>query len=102
MPSMTPWWRAESLARRRAKLLARGRIAAAVRAFFAARGFIEVETLALQVSPGLEPHLKAFATELTAPDGAARQLYLHTSPEFAMKKLLVAGSGPIYQLARVW
>jgi lysyl-tRNA synthetase class 2 len=73
-----------------------------VRAFFAARGFAEVETPALQISPGLEPHLQAFATELTAPDGRSRQLYLHTSPEFAMKKLLVAGSGPIFQLARVW
>jgi lysyl-tRNA synthetase class 2 len=99
---MTPWWRPESLERRRANLVARGRITAAVRGFFAERGFAEVETPALQVSPGLEPHLKAFATELAAPDGRTRQLHLQTSPEFAMKKLLVAGSGPIYQLARVW
>ena len=52
------WWRPDRLAARRANLAARGRILGAVRDFFAEEGFIEVETPALQVSPGLEPHLE--------------------------------------------
>jgi len=96
------WWRREQFERRRDKLAARARILAAIRGFFAARGFTEVETPALQVSPGLEPHLDAFATELLAPGEPARTRYLHTSPEFAMKKLLAAGMPRIFQLARVF
>ena len=81
----------------------RSRLTAATRAFFAARDFLEVETPALQVSPGLEPHLMAFATELMAADQqSTRPLYLHTSPEFAMKKLLAAGLPRIFQLAHVF
>jgi lysyl-tRNA synthetase class 2 len=100
---MTPWWRPDRLAARRARLDARGRILAAVRRFFAAFGYIEVETPALQVSPGLEPHLKAFATVLHDPrDNGARLRYLHTSPEFAMKKLLAGGLPRIWQLAHVY
>lgn len=98
----TPWWHPAEFARRRPFLAARGRVLAATRRFFAERGYGEVETPALQISPGMEPHLKAFSTVLEGPDGAARTVHLHTSPEFAMKKLLVAGAGPIYQLARVW
>jgi lysyl-tRNA synthetase class 2 len=90
------------LERRRDNLAARGRIIAAIRTFFAGRGFVEVETPALQVSPGMEPHLQAFATELRDPGEAARPLYLHTSPEFAMKKLLAGGMPKIFQLARVF
>ncbi len=98
-----PWWRPERFARRRANLERRAVLTRATRDFFAARGFVEVETPALQVSPGLEPHLVAFATDLIAPGGAGkRRLYLHTSPEFAMKKLLVAGMPRIFQLARVF
>ncbi|HEY3919421.1 MAG TPA: EF-P lysine aminoacylase EpmA [Stellaceae bacterium] len=93
------WWRPDSLARRRPYLEIRGRILAATRKVFAARGFIEVETPALQVSPGLEPHLKAFATTLEGPGESAAPRFLHTSPEFAMKKLLVAGMPRIFQLA---
>ena len=96
------WWRREQFERRRDKLAARARILAAIRGFFAARGFAEVETPALQVSPGMEPHLDAFATELRAPGEPARTRYLHTSPEFAMKKLLAAGMPRIFQLARVF
>jgi lysyl-tRNA synthetase class 2 len=83
-------------------LLARNRIAAAVRRWFDARGFVEVETAALQLSPGNEAHLHAFATEAVAPDGARAPLYLHTSPEFACKKLLAAGEERIVSLGRVW
>lgn len=103
MPSReAPWWRPDRFARRRPFLEKRVRLTQAIRAFFASQGFTEVETPALQVSPGLEPHLFAFATELVAPGGARRTLYLHTSPEFAMKKLLVAGMPRIFQLARVF
>lgn len=100
---MPQWWRADRFAARRAKLERRGQILAAVRSFFAARGFVEVDTPALQISPGLEPHLRAFATEWHDPDqaGPARR-YLHTSPEYAMKKLLVAGLPRIWQLAHAF
>jgi lysyl-tRNA synthetase class 2 len=97
------WWRPQQLARRKANLAVRGRAVAAVREFFAARDFTEVETPCLQVSPGLEPHLQAFRTAFTDPWGGPEQvLYLHTSPEFAMKKLLVAGMERIWQLVRVF
>src|SRR5215470_11093839 len=96
------WWRPERFARKRDFLAARGRITAATRAFFAARDFVEVETPALQVSPGMEPHLLAFETSFDEPGEARRPRYLHTSPEFAMKKLLVAGVPRLFQLARVF
>src|SRR5712691_6932512 len=101
---MTPsWWRPDRLDARRSKLAARGRILGAVRNFFAERGYVEVDTPAVQVSPGLEPHLKAFATVLHDPrDGGGRPRYLHTSPEFAMKKLLAGGMERIWQLAHVF
>lgn len=97
------WWRSDVLARRLPVLRTRGRIADAVRAFFRARDFAEVETPALQVSPGMEPHLRPFATDLDEPFGEGqRRLYLHTSPEFAMKKLLAGGVERMFQLARVF
>ncbi len=98
-----PWWYPEAFARRRPHLEARGRVMAALRAFMAGREMVEVETPALQVSPGQEPHLLAFATELQGPHPEdRRRLYLHTSPEFAMKKLLVAGMPRLWQLAKVF
>jgi lysyl-tRNA synthetase class 2 len=96
------WWHPERLAERRAALETRTRIAAAIRRFFAERGFAEVETPALQVSPGLEPHLVAFTTELVEPGEGRAVRHLNTSPEFAMKKLLVAGVPRLFQLARVF
>ncbi|HEX2117320.1 MAG TPA: amino acid--tRNA ligase-related protein, partial [Alphaproteobacteria bacterium] len=101
-PPSAAWWRPDRFALRRPYLERRAALTQATRAFFTSQGFVEVETPALQVSPGLEPHLFAFATELVAPGGARRTLYLHTSPEFAMKKLLVAGMPRIFQLARVF
>ena len=74
----------------------------ALRSWFYAEGFTEVETAALQVSPGNETHLHAFATTAVAADGQARPMYLHTSPEFACKKLLASGERAIFTLARVW
>ena len=72
------WWHPEELARRRPFLEIRARVVAAVRAFFAAHHFVEVETPALQVSPGLEPHLTAFSTELLEPGEEKRERHLHT------------------------
>ena len=99
---MQEWWRPDRFAARRGRLEQRGRILGAVRGFFAAHGYVEVGTPALQVSPGLEPHLRAFKMPLHDPHDRAAQRYLHTSPEFAMKKLLVAGMPRIWQLAHVF
>ena len=97
-----PWWHSDVHTDRRPFLLARGRIVAALRRFFSDQGFLEVEPSILQVSPGNEAHLHAFATELTAPDGARIPMYLHTSPEFACKKLLAAGESKIFALVPVF
>lgn len=102
MPDPTPWWTPQTHADRRPVLLARGRIQAACRAHLAADGFVEVDPAALQASPGNETHLHAFATQAIGNDGHARQMYLHTSPEFAMKKLLAAGETRIHAFAHVW
>jgi elongation factor P--(R)-beta-lysine ligase len=100
---MQEWWRPDRFAVRRKRLEQRGQILSAVRGFFAAREYVEVDTPALQVSPGLEPHLRAFKTLFHDPnDGRTMERYLHTSPEFAMKKLLVAGMPRIWQLAHVF
>jgi len=98
MPS--PFWTLH--AARRPFLMGRVRIAAALRQFFAARDFVEVDTAALVLSPGNEAHLHAFATELVAPAATRRRLYLRTSPEFACKKLLAAGERRIVEFARVF
>jgi len=98
----SPWWTPQRHADRRPVLLARGRIKAAIRARFEAQGFVEVECGALAVSPGNEAHLSAFATDAIGPDGGRRTLYLHTSPEFAAKKLLAAGESKIFDFARVF
>jgi len=73
-----------------------------VRAWFESQGFSEVETPALQVSPGNEAHLHAFATEAVGNSGARTPFYLHTSPEFTAKKLLASGERRIFEMARVW
>lgn len=99
----TPWWRPDRYAARRGNLLSRAAITQSLRGWFTAEGFVEVETPALQVSPGLEPHLQAFATTLLSPGATTGPtMRLHTSPEFAMKKLLVAGEPKLFQLARVF
>ena len=97
----TPFWARHVHGDRRPALLARAAITRALRDWFAARDFVEVETATLQVSPGNEAHLHAFATELVAPHGRAPR-YLRTSPEFACKKLLAAGEERIVEFARVF
>jgi lysyl-tRNA synthetase class 2 len=101
-PALSRWWRPAIHADRRPFLVQRGRIKAAIRAWFEADGFTEVECSALQVSPGNEAHLHGFATDLIGPDGAPRRRYLHTSPEFSAKKLLAAGETRIFDFARVF
>ncbi len=97
-----PWWMPAQHKRRRPFLHQRARIIAGLRGWFAARDFIEVESAALQVSPGNEAHLHAFSTQLTAMDGTAHSMHLHTSPEFSCKKLLSAGETRIVDFARVF
>lgn len=102
MQKNPPFWLPGVHAARRPHLLARGRIAAALRAWFAKSDFLEVETAALQVSPGNETHLHAFVTEMIGPDTERHALYLRTSPEFACKKLLAAGETRIFDFAHVF
>ncbi len=97
-----PRWHPEQFAARLPFLRRRALLTRAVRSFFDARGYTEVETPYAVPVPGEEVHLRAFRTEHTGTDGMRTPLWLHTSPEFAMKTLLVAGAGPIWQLARVW
>jgi lysyl-tRNA synthetase class 2 len=97
-----PVWHPDSLAARLPFLRRRALLTQATRAFFVSRGYAEVETPYAVPTPGEEVHLHAFRTERELPDGRREPLWLHTSPEFAMKKLLVAAVGPIFQIARVW
>lgn len=90
-----PWQPAANLE----VLRARAGMLAQIRQFFAQRGVLEVETPILSQAGNTDPHLASFS--VNPPSGGARR-YLHTSPEFAMKRLLAAGSGPIYQVARVF
>ncbi len=99
---LQPAWHPERLAARLPFLRRRALLTQGTRAFFAGRGYTEIETPYSVSTPGEEVHLRAFRTEREHTDGRREPLWLHTSPEFAMKKLLVAGTGPIFQLARVW
>lgn len=83
--------------RERAQLLRK------IRGYFDARGVMEVETPMLSQSATVDAYIDSFATEFTPiGQGVSRFCYLHTSPEFAMKRLLAAGSGDIYSLGRVF
>ena len=78
----------------------RAAVLASIRAFFEARGVLEVETPLLCTTgitdPSIEPLVVERGNSLAAPR------YLQTSPEYAMKRLLAAGSGPIFQIARAF
>ncbi|MGV3346826.1 elongation factor P--(R)-beta-lysine ligase [Enterobacteriaceae bacterium LUAb1] len=84
-----------------ANLLKRAKILREIRAFFADRGVLEVETPAMSQATVTDVHLVSFQTRFVGP-GAAQgiDLWLMTSPEYHMKRLLAAGSGPIYQMGR--
>ena len=96
------WWHRQTHADRRPLLLTRNRIQTALRGWFLDQGFVEVDPACLVVSPGNETHLHALET--TAQNAALieRKRYLHTSPEFAMKKLIAAGETKIFSFAHVW
>jgi lysyl-tRNA synthetase class 2 len=99
---MEPWWSPKTHAERRPLLLARNRIKAGLQGWLAQEGFTEVDPSALVVSPGNEAHLHGFATLAIGNDGVGMPRYLHTSPEFAMKKLLAAGETRIAAFAHVF
>lgn len=97
------WWHPEHYNRKKDSLDIRSKVIKTIRRYFDDHDFMEVQTPALQVAPGMEPHLKAFQTTLLSADQSRTQeLYLHTSPEFAMKKLLVAGLPRIYQICHCY
>lgn len=100
--SPSPWWAPARHADRRPRLMLRNRLLAAFRTWFAKERFVEVEAACLQVSPGNEAHLSAFSTHAVGASGARTALHLHTSPEFACKKLLAAGEARPFCVARVF
>jgi lysyl-tRNA synthetase class 2 len=100
--SPPPFWSPDRHASRHARLRARARTAAVTRQWFGAKGFIEVDPAALQASPGNETHLHGFRVDMVGSSGTAREAWLHTSPEFAMKKLLAAGETQIFALTHVF
>jgi elongation factor P--(R)-beta-lysine ligase len=82
-----------------ATLRQRAAILAAIRSFFAAHGVLEVETPALSPAGVTDPAIESLTASARS---LGRPHYLQTSPEFAMKRLLAAGSGDIYQICRVY
>lgn len=97
------WWLPHNFAEKKPHLQARMQALRAVRGWFEGQGFDEVQTPVLQVCPVMDAHIHGFKTYLKGPDlQPLKAMYLHTSPEFAMKKLLVAGCEQIYQIAPVF
>lgn len=97
---MRPTWRPTA---RLTALRGRAAILAQLRAFFAERAVLEVETPALIGASAADPNLYGLSLPYSGPGAnASGRLWLHTSPEFAMKRLLAAGSGSIYQICRVF
>jgi elongation factor P--(R)-beta-lysine ligase len=93
---VTPMWQPTASL---ATLRLRAQLLAAARGFFAERGVLEVDTPALVRHGVTDVHLQSAQVQLP---GETSALYLHTSPEYAMKRLLAAGSGDIYQIAHVF
>ena len=80
----------------------RARLMAGTRAYFESRGFIAVDTPTFMTVPDLTPALSSFRTEYVDSEGGTRTLYLQTSPEHYMKRLLAAGCERIYQICRFY
>jgi len=86
-----------------AALRRRAEIINHIREFFAERDVLEVDTPSLSAAAVSDPHLFPFSTDYVPEGGGtAQRLYLHTSPEYPMKRLLAAGSGAIWQLCKVY
>ena len=84
-------------------LLTRAKLLAEIRRFFTDRGLLEVETPVLSEFGVTDVHLATFSTEFISPFGEqSKTLWLSTSPEYHMKRLLAAGSGPIFQIGKVF
>lgn len=83
------------------RLRQRAQLLAAIRRFFAEREVLEVETPLLCRATGTDPNLEFFASQFHGPPHS-QTLFLQTSPEFAMKRLLAAGSGDIYQICKAF
>jgi len=81
----------------------RARLYALVRAFFADRHVLEVETPILSAAGNTEPNIESFTTHFSGHvDAGARERWLRTSPEYPLKRLLAAGVGDCYELGRVF
>lgn len=102
MAQLPPWWYPDYHTDRRPVLMARNKMKQRIRTWFHDQDFVEVDTACLQVSPGNETHLHAFRTALIGTDLGHHSFYLHTSPEFACKKLLAAGERNIFTFAPVF
>jgi lysyl-tRNA synthetase class 2 len=97
------WWKPEEFSKKQPYLAGRQAVTRAIRGFFDDQAFAEVDTPILQICPVIDAHIRAFATDQRGVDGAVyRTMYLHTSPEFAMKKLMVAGVEKLYQICHVF
>lgn len=97
------WWHPDNFSQKQQNLAVRSTVIKTVRGYFDAMDFAEVETPILQVSPVMDTHIHAFKTELKGIDLQVQSTpYLHTSPEFAMKKLMVAGVDKLYQICHVF
>jgi len=97
----TAEWTVAGRSERRRELVARDTLLRTLRAFFHERAFLEVETPTLLAAPGQEPHLLPFRTAFHARDGA-RPMWLATSPEYALKRLLAIGHERLFQLGRCY
>lgn len=96
------WQKLKQSSEFKKRLLLRENLIDALRLFFKQQGFHEVETpLALRY-PGTEPYLNSFITTLQLPNGYEQSASLSTSPEYAMKKLLAAGLGNIFQICKAF
>lgn len=97
------WWKRENFSRKKNYLLKRSKIIAELRHYFSNENFIEVDTAALQICPGTETHIAAIEASLNEPfTETSYRYFLHTSPEIAMKKLLIAGMEKIFQITHAW
>lgn len=100
---MTKWWHPDKINEKKPYLQARRAVIKAVRRYFDDQNFLEVDTPILQICPVMDAHIHGFATEIKGVDLKVKEtLYLHTSPEFAMKKLMVGGIEKLYQICHVF